>query len=248
MADISFGIFAFAYAVQPTQRPMLFRLKAERAGKVLRGQTLRPGRRRKVEWETSRADRKGHPGLPDGAVVNGWVVACQHPDNQDEVLYFFTTLDLKPKRILALYKLRWNIETDLRSLKRTLELHQVAGQSKDMVEKEVTMAVCAYNVVRAVVYLSATQADLRPRQLSFSVAQDAVMAAWPYLQRAGTTAEFHQEVQRLLRVVARAKLPKRSRKRSYPREIWGRGGHFPFRHSPHKGARRGPGRARGRQA
>jgi putative transposase len=238
MADINFGIFAFAYAVQQTQRPMLFRLKAERAGKVLRGETLRPGRRRQVEWETSREDRKGHPGLPDGAVVKGWVVACRHPDHKDEVLYFFTTLDLKPKHILALYKLRWNIETDLRSLKRTLELHQVAGQSKNMVEKEVTMAVCAYNVVRAVIYLSATQADLRPRQLSFSVAQDAVMAAWPYLQRAGTTAEFQQEVQRLLRVVARAKLPKRSRKRSYPREIWGRGGHFPFRHSSRKGARR----------
>ena len=106
-----------------------------------------------------------------------------------------------------------------------------------MVEKEVMMAVCAYNVVRAVIYWSAAQTGLRPRQLSFSVAQDAVMAAWPYLQRADTTAEFQQEIQRLLRVVAQAKLPERSRKRSYPREIWGRGGHFPFRHSPHKEAR-----------
>ena len=92
-----------------------------------------------------------------------------------------------------MYKLRWNIETDLRSLKRTLELHQVAGKSKDMVEKEVMMAVCAYNVVRAVIYLSAAQAGLRPRQLSFSVAQDAVMAAWPYLQRADTTEEFQRK-------------------------------------------------------
>jgi hypothetical protein len=37
MADINFGIFAFAYTVQQTQRPMLFRLNAVRAGKVLRG-------------------------------------------------------------------------------------------------------------------------------------------------------------------------------------------------------------------
>ena len=237
VADINFGIFAFAHAVQQTQRPMLFRLNAVRAGKVLQGEVLRAGRRRKVAWEPSSRDRKSHPGVPEGAMVKGWVVACRHPDNKDEILYFFTTLDLKPKRILALYKLRWNIETDLRSLKRTLELHQVAGKSKDMVEKEVMMAVCAYNVVRAVIYLSAAQAGLRPRQLSFSVAQDAVMAAWPYLQRADTTAEFQQEIQRLLRVVAQAKLPERSRKRSYPREIWGRGGHFPFRHSPHKEAR-----------
>jgi hypothetical protein len=190
-----------------------------------------------VEWEASARDRKTHPGLPEGAVVKGWVVACRHPDGNGEMLYFFTTLDLKPKRILALYKLRWNIETDLRSLKRTLELHQVTSKSKDMVEKDVTMAVCAYNVVRAVIYLSASRAGLRPRQLSFSTAQDAVMAAWPYLQRAEAMAEFHEEVERLLRIVARAKLPERSRKRSYPREIWGRGGQFPFRRTPSKEVR-----------
>jgi hypothetical protein len=236
MADINFGIFWLAHTVQETERLMLLRLLPARALKVLCGKGLRVGRRRKVEWKASVFDRKAHPKLPEGAVVKGWMVACRHPGEKGEMLYFFTNLDLKPKRILALYKLRWNIETDLRSLKRTLELHQVTGKSKDMVEKEVLMAVCAYNVVRAVMYLSASRAGLRPRQLSFSVAQDAVMAAWPYLQRAQDPTEFHPEMQRLLRVVAQAKLPKRSRRRSYPREIWGRGGHFPFRRSPNKGA------------
>jgi hypothetical protein len=237
MADINFGIFAFAHAVHQSQRPMLFRLNAMRAGKVLCGESLRPGRRRKVVWEASLKERKAHPDIAEGAVVKGWVVACRHPDGKSETLYFFTTLDEKPKRILARYKLRWNIETDLRSLKRTLDLHQVTSKSKDMVEKDVTMAVCAYNVVRAVMYLSACRAGLRPRQLSFSTAQDAVMAAWPFLQRAEAMSEFHLEVERLLRVVAQAKLPARSRKRSYPREIWGRGGQFPFRHAPRKGVR-----------
>jgi Transposase DDE domain len=237
LADGNFGIFAFAYAVQQTQRPMLFRLTAARARKVLGGNRLRPGKRRKVEWEASRWDRQTHPGLPAGAVVKGWVVACRNPARQQEILYFFTTLDLKPRRILALYKLRWNVETDLRSLKRTVGLHQVTSKSKAMVEKEVLMAVSAYNMVRAVMYLAASGAGLTPRQLSFSAAQDAVMAAWPYLQRAHTQAEWHDELQRLLQVVAQTKLPKRSRKRSYPREIWGRGGHFPFRRSSSKEAR-----------
>ena len=109
------------------------------------------------------------------------MVGCRNPARKSEILYFFTTLDLKPSRILALYKLRWNIETDLRSLKRTVDLHRIASKTKAMVEKEVLMAVCAYNVVRAVLYLSASGAGLTPRQLSFSAAQDAVMAAWPYL-------------------------------------------------------------------
>src|SRR5678816_360471 len=103
------------------------------------------------------------------------VVACPNPSRRAEMLFFFTTLDLKPKRILSLYGLRWNMETDLRSLKRTVNLHQVTSKSQSMVEKEILMAICAYNVVRAVQYLSASAAGLTPRQLSFSVAQDAVM-------------------------------------------------------------------------
>jgi len=37
-------------------------------------------------------------------------------------------------RRLALHKLRWNVETDLRSLKRRVGLHQVTSKSKAMVE------------------------------------------------------------------------------------------------------------------
>ena len=237
LADGNFAIFVFAYAVQQTQRPMLLRLTAARAQKVLGGNGLRPGRRRKVEWKASRWECKEHPNLPAGAVVKGWVVACRNPARKKEILYFFTTLDLKPRRILALYKLRWNMETDLRSLKRTAGLHQVTSKSKAMVEKEVLMAVCAYNVLRAVMYLSAAGAGLTPRQLSFSGTQDAVMAAWPFLRRAHTQTQWHDELQRLLQAVAQTKLPQRSGKRSYPREIWGRGGHFPFRRSPNKEVR-----------
>jgi putative transposase len=237
LADGNFGIFAVAHDVQQTQRPMLLRLTAARARKVLCGNGLRPGRRRQVEWEASAWERKAHPGLPEGALVKGWVVACRNPARKEEILYFFTTLNLKPSRILALYKLRWNVETDLRSLKCTVELQRITSKTKDMVEKEVLMAICAYNVVRAVIYLSASRAGLTPRQLSFSATQDAVMAAWPYLQHTHAGVEFHAELERLLQVVAQAKLPERSHQRSYPREIWGRGGHFPFRRSPHKGGR-----------
>src|SRR5262249_48907646 len=126
---------AFAYAVQQSQRPVVLRLTAVRAHKLLGGEVLRPGRRRRVVWEVSRWDLQGHPSLPAGAGGKGWVIAYRNPANPQEVLYFFTDLEVKPKRVLALYKLRWNIETDLRSLKRTVELHRLSSRSKDMVEK-----------------------------------------------------------------------------------------------------------------
>ena len=230
LGDGNFGIFAFAHAVQQSGRPLLLRLTCARAGKLLGEAGLSNGRRRKRSWEASAYERRVHPGLPPAAQVTGWVVACRNPGRPQEILYFFTTLDLKPKRILALYKLRWNIETDLRSLKRTVALHELTSKTTAMVEKEVLIAVTAYNVVRAVMFLAARQAGLTPRQLSFSVAQDAVLAALPFLQRA-SPAEFASELQQLLQRVARAKLPNRSRKRSWPRRVWGRGGHFPVHKS-----------------
>ena len=237
MADSHFGIFWFAYEGQQSQRDRLLRLTPERAQKVLPSQILRPGRRRKVQWMASAQERRVHSDWPSEAVVSGWVSAGQNPDKKDQILYFFSSLDLIPKRILAIYKLRWNIETDLRSLKRTLELHPLTSKTKALVEKEVLMAVCAYHGVRATMYWSASQAGLTPRPLSFSASQDAVMAAWPYLQRASSPAEFDQEIEPLLEVVAQQILPSRSGKRSYPRQIWGRGGHFPFRRSPAKEAK-----------
>jgi len=231
LGDGNFGIFAFAHSVQQTQRPLLFRLTGSRAEKVLGGTPLRQGRRRKVVWRASRFELNAHPDLPAGASIEGWMVACRNPARREEILYFFTTLDLKPRRILALYKLRWNIETDLRSLKRTVNLHQITSRATAMVEKEVLLAVTAYNVVRAVMYLAAGRAGLTPRQLSFSAAQDAVLAAWPHLQRATTETQYRRELERLLQRVTQTRLPTRSRQRSYPREVWGRGGQFPSRKS-----------------
>lgn len=111
-------------------------LTAARAQKVLGSFRLRPGRRRKIRWEASSWDRRAHPDLADGAAVEGWVVTCQNPARRAERLFSFTTLDLKPQRILALYGWRWKIETDLRSLKRTVDLHRVTSKSQAMVERK----------------------------------------------------------------------------------------------------------------
>ena len=154
---------------------------------------------------------------------------CANPSRPDELLYLFTTLDLPVEEILGIYKLRWRVETDLRSLKRTVGLHQLSSKSPDMVEKELLLAVAAYNLVRAVMCLAARRANLTPRQLSFSFVQTVVEAALPGLDHAATDEEYQQRLDRMLRYAAQGKLPNRSRARSYPREVWGRGGHFPTR-------------------
>jgi len=226
LADCNFGIFEFAYAVQQSHRPMILRLTKVRAQKVLAAQP-RKGTDQKLVWRASDYDRKAHPELPSEASVEGRLLVCAHSSQPDKLLYLFTTLDLAAEEIRRLYQLRWNIETDLRSLKRTVGLHQLRGKSVEMVEKELLLAVAAYNLVRAVMCLAARQAHLSPRQLSFSFVQTVVEAAMPGLDQATTEAEYRQRLQRMLHYAAQGKLPKRSRSRSYPRQIWGRGGSFP---------------------
>ena len=161
--------------------------------------------------------------------MEGRLIVCANPSRSNELLYLFTTLDLAIEEILGIYKLRWNVETDLRSLKRTVGLHQLSSKSLDMVEKELLLAIAAYNLVRAVMCLAARRASLSPRQLSFSFVQTVVEAALPGLDQAATDGEYQQRLDRMLRYAAQGKLPNRSQNRAYPREVWGRGGHFPRR-------------------
>lgn len=228
LGDGNFGIFFFAYAVQQSRRPMILRLTHARAQKIL-GSELVEGTDRKVVWRASRWDRDAHPQLPDQASVDGRLIVCANPSRPHERLYLFTGLDLPVEQILEIYKLRWNVETDLRSLKRTVGLHRLSSKSLDMVEKELLLAIAAYNLVRAVMCLAARRANLTPRQLSFSFVQTVVEAALPGLDHAATEEEYQQRLDRMLRYAAQGKLPKRSRVRSYPREVWSRGGHFPMR-------------------
>jgi len=228
LGDGNFGIFAFAYAVQQGKRPMVLRLTQSRAQKIL-GAELREGLDCRLVWRASRWDREAHPDLPQQASVEGRLIVCRHPSRPKQHLYLFTDLDLPWLEILEIYKLRWNVETDLRSLKRTVALHQLSSKSVDMVEKELLLAVAAYNLVRGVMCLAARRSKLTPRQLSFSFVQTVVEAALPGLDQAGSDEEYRLRLDRMLRFAAQGKLPKRSRPRSYPRQVWGRGGHFPAR-------------------
>ncbi len=68
-------------------------------------------------------------------------------------------------------------QTDVRSLKRTVHLHHITAKSEDMMEKELLMAVAAYNLVRAIMCLAAQQHGLSARQLSFAHVLNVVRVA-----------------------------------------------------------------------
>lgn len=228
MGDINFGVFSVAFAATRRGHDVLLRLQPNRAGVVGRGLSLQSGLDQQVCWRPSAYERKQHPHLPADACVRGRLIV-QHvtaSNGSSVTLYLFTTLQLTVEQLVQLYGQRWNVETDLRSLKRTVDLQVLHCKSVDMIAKELVLAIVGYNLVRAVMNAAAEEYKLDPRRLSFSRSQDVVNAALPGLAAAATPAEYQVRLHRMLRLVASCKLPDRSGRRSTQREVWGHGCKF----------------------
>jgi hypothetical protein len=227
VGDRNFGIFATAYRAVNTGHPVILRLTEVRA-KRFAGLGLNCGTDHRVIWGASTSDRKTHPDLQPGAQISGRLIVWRiEQAGKPAKLYLFTTSEDSAENVVKLYGERWNIETDLRSLKRTVRLHSLNSRTPDMVAKELVLGVAAYNLVHILMKAAAQRAGLNPRELSFSWAQDQVYAALPALLNATSAQQIEDQLDPLLRRIASCKLPKRRKRRSYPRKIWMRRRSFP---------------------
>jgi hypothetical protein len=231
LGDRNFGVFSMAWHAMANQHPCLFRLTLERATRLNGGVAPSAGTDRSIRWVASREDSRNNSELPAAAAVPGRLLAFRVRDaaGKWQKLYFFTTLDVPAERILSLYGYRWNIETDLRTLKREVRLHMLDAKSPAMAERELVLGVAAYNLTRAAMNEAASALNLDPRQFSFSQAQDTLHAFLPLFASAASDEERQQIMQQMLRVFSQSKLPRRSKRRSAPRTVWPRPCSFPKR-------------------
>lgn len=231
LGDGNFGIFAFAWEAHRAGHTVLVRLSSTRSRRLRRGsKAVGPGRW-EVAWRPSPQERTKYPGLPPGAPLHGWLIAKEihHPEKGRVEIYLFTTEDLSNEQAGAVAAQRWNVETDLRDLKRTLLLADLRGKSVAMVEKEVVLATVAYNLVNQARRLAAGRAGVPPRRLSFQ-------GVWSILKTLGLsllanpdTTQWPQEFDRALDAAAQRKLPNRKKARHYPRAVYMRRRRYPPR-------------------
>ena len=230
IADCNFGVFSVAWTATQKKYPVLLRLTAVRA-KCLAGEALHDGMDRELVWKPSRADRKSHSDLPPEACVKGRLIVRQvQPAQGGEpfLLTLFTTLADPAEEILKLCGQRWNIETDLRTLKSQLRMEQLSCATPEMAAKEIQMAIAAYNLVRAVIGVAAEQSGLPPRSYSFTRAARIMESFAPKIASASSQEEAQRHFDRMMYFLQQAKLPQRKRK-SCPRSVWSRGGNYPKR-------------------
>jgi hypothetical protein len=229
IGDRNFGIFSVAYHAQRQGHEVIIRLTAVRA-KKLAGGAISEEIDRPVEWQTSRWDGKKNRTWPADASVSGRLIARQvGRGKQKQWLYLFTTRSESAEQIMSCYGKRWLIETDLRNLKQTVRLQHLPVQSTDMAEKELLVAVLAYNLVRTIMYLAVERSGGDPRQLSFTYARNIVLDGCPKLLAARGEKRRQQELDGIIDLVGRCKLPLRKKRRSFPRTVWSRGFRFAIR-------------------
>jgi hypothetical protein len=230
LGDRNFGVFGVAWAAHRRGHAVLLRLTQERAEHLAGGRLACP-LDRSIHWRPTRWDRCGGP-YPGAAAIQGRLVClpASYPLHPQPV-YFFTTLDLPDEQLRKLYELRWNVETDLRSIKRTVHLQELSARSLAMLEKELFLALAAYNLVRAVICLAAEKAQVPPRRISFTNVYTLVETFSEALQ-ADDPQTIQATWQHVIRLAAQYKLPNRSKHRSFPRAVWPQPKTYPRKHSP----------------
>jgi hypothetical protein len=86
--------------------------------------------------------------------------------------------------IADVFRMRWHAEIDLRSIKVTMQMDVLRCKTPEMVRKEISMHLLAYNLIRGVMAEAALDHGLHPREVSFKGALQTLSAYRPLVERA----------------------------------------------------------------
>jgi hypothetical protein len=229
--DRNFGIFSMTHAAVEAGHDVLARMTDKRFQALVSDAVpVGPGEWN-LEWRPSRWDRQTNPDLPADAVVRGRLIEISiEREGKTTVLRLFTTdMSATHEELAALYACRWSVEGDIRAVKQILAVDRLSCRTVEMVEKELLLAMVAYNLVIQVRRLAARRAGIEPRQLSFTRVMHLVQAFCTGLSATMTPQEIEKRFEKLLDAASQCRLPKRKKFRSYPRTVIPRRRRFPER-------------------
>jgi hypothetical protein len=87
-------------------------------------------------------------------------------------------------QIARLYERRWSGEVDNRSIKSVMQMDILRCKTPEMVEKEIWTHLLAYNLLRTVMAVAASENGIVPCQVSFKGAKQVVTAFAPKIEAA----------------------------------------------------------------
>jgi Transposase DDE domain len=188
LADALFDDYFLACELRDQSIDLVARAQYQRVG----SQTLQSGpdgeillwqRPNKPHGMTGEQYRR----YPKSLLMRQVTVDARDKDNRVERFQVITTIldaSVDGGQIGALYERRWCGEVDLRSIKSTMQMDVLRCKTPEMVHKEIWAHLLAYNLLRTVMAVAASEHGIEPRQVSFTGAKQALMAFAPKLEAA----------------------------------------------------------------
>jgi len=166
-------------------------MHAHRKVDFRRGQQLGPNdhlvrwlKPRRPEWMSP----KQYAALPDSMLIREFRQRIVRKGYRTRYIVIATTLvdatRYSRDDIMALYRVRWDAEINLRSLKTVMQMDVLRAKTPQMVRKEIWAHMLAYNLIRTVIAQAALAHGKQPRELSFTRAMRTLEAFRPTLAHA----------------------------------------------------------------
>jgi len=124
---------------------------------------------------------------PKSLLMRQVAVDARDKSNRAEQFNVVTTIldaAIDGGQIGNLFERRWEGEVDIRSIKSTMQMDILRCKTPEMVHKEIWAHLLAYNLLRTVMAVAASENDIEPRQVSFKGAKQALTAFAPKIEAA----------------------------------------------------------------
>src|SRR6266566_7582841 len=188
LADALFDDYFIACELRQRGIELVARAQYQRVGT----QTVQSGPDGDViAWQRPNKPRgmkgKQYRTYPKTLLMRQVSVDARDKDNRVEQFKVITTIldaSIDGGQIGDLYERRWEGEVDIRSIKSTMKMDILRCKTPEMVEKEIWTHLLAYNLLRTVMAVAASENDMEPREISFKGAKQALTAFAPKLEAA----------------------------------------------------------------
>jgi len=181
LGDCYFCSFFMIALLQKRKVDVVFRQHQCRETNFRQGQRLGP-KDHIVRWSKpqrpSWMDESTYAELPDEIVVRELAVTVTVPGFRPEEIIVVTTLTNSQRysreALSDLFRQRWHVELDLRSIKVQMHMEDLRCTWPEMVRKEIWAHCLAYNLIRKTMAQAALAHERDVRSISFSAALQAV--------------------------------------------------------------------------
>ncbi|MGA2930287.1 MAG: IS4 family transposase [Solirubrobacteraceae bacterium] len=124
---------------------------------------------------------------PKSLLMRQVSVDARDKNNRVEQFKVITTIldtSIDGGQIGDLYERRWSGEVDIRSIKSTMQMGILRCKTPEMVAKEIWTHLLAYNLLRTVMAVAASEHGTEPRRVSFKGAKQVLTAFAPKIEAA----------------------------------------------------------------